>query len=261
VNEKHMEQHCENLLPYLLEELTQEQRKAFAQHLNQCERCREQLSDVRPVWKLMPLTVHEVDPPADLKDQVFSSIFPAERNESLLLETPRQTEVQPSNNHRETWWNPNVKFSWGAVAAALFILLIGVSWNNLQLRDQLSAIEDPLSSPVQVLQSYAMASADPSIEAVSGQGWLIRNGDQKRLVIQMDGLPSNRGDEVYQVWLIHNGLRQNAGTFRVDDRGRGLLTYEFDDPAIQFEHIGITLEPDPFGNQPRGKKVAGTIQS
>ncbi|MEB3100594.1 anti-sigma factor [Ferviditalea candida] len=67
-----------------------------------------------------------------------------------------------------------------------------------------------------------------------------------------------KGDEAYQVWLIKDGIRHNAGTLRADHQGNGVLTYRLNGDDKAFDAIGITLEPDSHGTRPRGKKVLGT---
>ena len=68
------------------------------------------------------------------------------------------------------------------------------------------------------------------------------------------GAAETQGDEAYQVWLIKDGQRSSAGTFRVSDtsRGIGLLAMPIQGGKLDFDAIGITLEPDEHGSQPRG---------
>jgi hypothetical protein len=71
-------------------------------------------------------------------------------------------------------------------------------------------------------------------------------------------MPRTKGDEVYQVWLLKNGNRQNAGTLKPDENGNGLITYRLP-KGHSFDDIGITLEPNPYNTQPQGYKVMGTF--
>jgi hypothetical protein len=238
---------CQHLLPYLIDDLSSDYRRDFEKHLKDCSKCRDELEELQPVWDSLPLFMEEIDPPAELKEQVFSSLFPDE-------------PAPPSySSHKSNRWKERLSTSWGKVAVVLLFLLMGVTWNNMQLRGQLSALQEEMSFPVQVVKSYTMVAADPSMKEASGSVWILQNGERKKLVVHMNGLASTQGEQAYQVWIVHNGQRQNAGTFRVDEKGRGILTYHFSDPNMQFESIGITLEPDPYGDQPRGKKVSGTI--
>jgi anti-sigma-K factor RskA len=234
---------CQDLLPFLVGELSIQERNEFEQHLQECSKCRDELQELQPIWNSLPLSVEEVDPPADLKAEVFSSIFPNET----------------SDRTNENRWRSIFRSGLGKVAVILLFLLAGVTWNNIQLRGQLIALEEELTAPTQIVQAYTMVAVDSDMQDPSGSALILQNGDQKRLVIHMNGLASTKGEEAYQVWLVNNGKRHNAGTFRVDETGRGVITYYFADPNMQFDSIGITIEPDPYGDQPRGKKVSGTI--
>jgi hypothetical protein len=57
--------------------------------------------------------------------------------------------------------------------------------------------------------------------------------------------------------LIDNGHRQSAGVFKPDKEGFGVLTVDTS-KFNSFDTIGITLEPDAEGKQPRGIKIVGT---
>jgi anti-sigma-K factor RskA len=254
---------CQDLLSYLVGELSPQERKEFEQHLQECSICRDELQELQPIWNSLPLSVEEVDPPADLKAEVFSSIFPDETTDRTTDQiSQEENQEQLSMKKRpteENRWRSIFRSGMGKVAVILLFLLVGVTWNNIQLRGQLLTLEEELTAPAQIVQAYAMVAADSDMQDASGSALILQNGDQKRLVVHMNGLASTKGEEAYQVWLVNNGKRHNAGTFRVDETGRGVITYYFDDPNMQFESIGITIEPDPYGDQPRGKKVSGTI--
>lgn len=66
-------------------------------------------------------------------------------------------------------------------------------------------------------------------------------------------------EQAYQIWLICQGKRRSAGVFYVDAYGNGAMTCEMEEGDLSFDGIGNTLEPDPHGNQPRGKKSVGNV--
>jgi anti-sigma factor RsiW len=254
---------CQDLIPYLVGELSSQRKNEFEKHVKECSICRDELQELQSVWDSLPLAMEEVDPPADLKAEVFSSIFPNEpsrnMNEPKKRETTQEQEIKMKQPNEMNRWKSLFRSGLGKIAVVLLVLLAGVVWNNLQLRGQLIALQEELIAPTQIVQAYSMEPADTEMVEPSGNAWVLQSGKQKRLVVHMNGLQSTQGQEAYQVWLIHDGKRQSAGTFRVDETGRGVITYYFNDPDVQFESIGITLEPDPYGDQPRGKKVSGTI--
>lgn len=255
---------CKDLLPYLVGELSNQGRNEFEKHLKECSICLDELQELQPIWESLPLSIEEIDPPVDLKAEVFSSIFLDQTSDKTTVHIKQEEENQEqlstvNGPDGESRWRLLFRSGMGKVAVILLILLASGTWSNIQLRGQLVALEEELKAPTQIVQAYAMAAADSDMQNTSGSALILQNGNQKRLVVYMDGLPSTKGEEAYQVWLVHEGKRHNAGTFRVDETGRGVSTYYFDDPNMQFDSIGITIEPDPYGDQPRGKKVSGTI--
>ncbi|MFK4997416.1 anti-sigma factor [Bacillus sp. N9] len=97
-----------------------------------------------------------------------------------------------------------------------------------------------------------LQSADEKTNA-DGQAYLLVQGKERRLIVQIQNLPAIEGSEVYQVWLLNNGKRANAGTFKPDETGAGVLMYKLAQNE-QFDQIGITKEPDSYGTEPRGKR-------
>lgn len=234
---------CEQILHYLTGDLSKMERLQFETHLEKCVNCQQELEELQAVWNSIPMQMELVDPPPGLKEEVFSAIFSDEK----VMPLPE----------RKKRWNP-FSTGMGKIAAALLLIVAGMSWSNLQLRSQLTAMENQQSVPMKMMQQYKLVSSITDKEGVSGVAYLLQSGSQRRLVVYMDGLPSNEGLDAYQVWLIHDGKRENAGTVRVGNGGSGILTYTFSDPNMKLDAIGVTLEPDPFGNEPRGKKILGT---
>lgn len=122
-------------------------------------------------------------------------------------------------------------------------------------KKELSAI----NLPVEVETTLSLQPADKTAVNMNTDGvaYVLQQGEERRLVVQIQNLPTLKESEVYQVWLLNKGERANAGTFKPDEAGTGLLTYKLilND---QFNQIGITKEPDPNGTQPRGKKIVGS---
>ncbi|MEW9673155.1 anti-sigma factor [Ammoniphilus sp. 3BR4] len=196
---------------------------------------------------MIPYNLEEVDVPDDLKKEVMQAIFFSEE------------EDKPASKWK---WPERLTFlglpSYIWITAALTVALVGALWNNVIMRQQLLALEQQSQLPSQVLQAYSLKSADPSLVSAKGNVWLFEQGNAKKLVFHLEGLEATKGTETYQVWLIQSGKRRSAGVFRVDKQGNGVLTYEMKEEQLPFEAIGITLEPDADGTQPRGKKVLGT---
>lgn len=90
-----------------------------------------------------------------------------------------------------------------------------------------------------------------------GRAVVYRRSQGYLVVLVVDGLPPLEGDQVYQAWLLHDGQRANAGVFTVDENGHGSLAYYTE--QFPYAGIGITREPDPWGETPRGQRMLGGI--
>lgn len=243
----------EELVAYVIGESSEKERLLIDDHLASCPFCRQEVNELREAWALIPFQLpyqpENVEVPIDLKTEVMSAIFePTKKSDPA----PVLSWHQRIGKRLVAWLPAPHRF----VMTGLAIALAGVIWNNLQLRQQLAAHHS--FQPAEVVQSYTLQAPPNAPALAKGTAWMFEQGSKKTLVLHLQGLTSTQGSEAYQVWLIHDGKRQNAGVFRVDQNGTGVLTYDMQDPSLSFEAIGITLEPDANGTQPRGKKVLGT---
>ncbi|MBP1931938.1 anti-sigma factor [Ammoniphilus resinae] len=233
------------LVAYVIGDTTEEEKHFIEKHLLRCSICHREVNELREAWNMIPYDLEETEVPVDLKEEVMLAIFPPE-------EVPKSV--------RKWTWLKRFSFSGlsphGWVTAILIVALVASVWNNLIVRQQLVALESKSEHPAQILQVYSLKSANPG--SANGNVWLFEKGNAKKLVFHLQGLEATKGSEAYQVWLIQEGKRRSAGVFLVDQNGTGILTYDMKEEQLPFDAIGITLEPDSEGTQPRGKKVLGT---
>ena len=64
----------EDLLEYSLDGLEGSGRDRAEEHLGHCQRCREQLREYLGFAEAMALSVPQVDPPGDFKEQVLKKV-------------------------------------------------------------------------------------------------------------------------------------------------------------------------------------------
>jgi anti-sigma-K factor RskA len=240
----------DKLLLYVVGEVTDEEHRFIEKHLSHCMDCRNEVKEMREAWELIPYNLEEVEVPANLKEEVMNAIFESGKTWPKTAELTWQQKIKKKFTlYRLEAYRMGV--------AVLLLLIGGLIWNNLSLREELTGLQKQSHLPTEVLQTYNLKSTDPLLISAKGSAWLFEQGERKKLVFHLQGLSGTQGMEAYQVWLIHEGKRTSAGVFRVDDQGNGVLTYEITEQE-PFEAIGITLEPDAHGTQPRGKKILGT---
>ncbi|HEU5141149.1 MAG TPA: anti-sigma factor [Bacillales bacterium] len=220
---------CDNLIPYLAGELTEEEAAQFQKHLKHCSTCPSELKELQETWQMLGHAIDERQAPPEMKSEVMDFVFSRKKPSRLAANLA------------------SFKHYFSPVTAVVMIVLligcIGLFWNNLQLRETAMEPEAWVSeAPMLVTNSFILRSNDPSTEA-QGMVYEIREGNEKKLVMVFQNMPETKGQTVYQAWLLYEGNRHNCGTFHVNENGRAVLTYRL--PAkVHFEDIEITSDSD-----------------
>ncbi|SFL49637.1 Anti-sigma-K factor rskA [Paenibacillus sp. 1_12] len=262
---------CDQVFPFFLKELSPEASNAFALHLAACPQCAEELRNLQQVWQALPYEMEEIEIPDSVKGHMFDNIMQnvleherqegMERSDAPLISAAPQMAAEEPPKLIQTGRKAG---RWSFVAAAVLYIAIGASigWGLKDYGDSRSSGSPntslPEVQPAQVVKQFILKAFDPSMPEATGKCFIKQQGDAKQLVLQVNGLNKNTGDWAYQVWFVKEGVRYNGGTFRVNEKGDGVLTYDLTPAESTFETLGITLEPDAQGTKPRGKKVLGT---
>jgi anti-sigma factor RsiW len=246
---------CEWLPSYFLKELTPEEQLQFEQHLQHCESCQDELKDLERIWEELPFTMEITDPPHEMKAEILEGIFakhpsaePGEVEEAMAdIRAHTSATIYPGFRH------------WGLLSAAGVVLLLGAYLlGDMHGRAEVTektavTAQDPWT----VQQKVQLNPADPALTGGKGDVWLMQQGNAVQVLLQVNGVPATKGSESYQMWMTSAGKRWSCGTFKVSSEGAGVLLYNLKNGA-KFDSIGVTLEPDASGKQPRGRKMFGT---
>ncbi|GAB4074559.1 hypothetical protein GCM10028778_20620 [Barrientosiimonas marina] len=103
------------------------------------------------------------------------------------------------------------------------------------------------------MTSLHLRPANSQMHETDGYAYVVQHNNTKKLIVQVDGLPKLEGTETYQVWLLKDGKRLNAGIFNTDESGSGALTHMLSQDE-DFDQTGITKDPKLDDTQPEGKK-------
>ncbi|SEN56869.1 anti-sigma factor [Paenibacillus sp. OV219] len=246
---------CELCLEYVSDACNAEEKAAFELHLPHCEACQQELQELRTVWEALPTDIHQIEPPPDLKQQVMDAALaaqPADNGRSLRHSAARRRR------------SLSRKLTPALLTAAVAGLVLMGAWNWQLRSEQLRAplpVEQALNvSAAQIKELVPLQAAGKLAGKSSGVACIVDNGQSRQFVVYLFGAGTTTGSEAYQVWLVKDGVRKSAGTFRVgpSDRGVGLLAMPMESAKLDFDSIGITIEPDDKGDQPRGTKVYGS---
>lgn len=212
--------------PYLLGALEPGEEEAVEEHLTRCPACREEERGLREIHEqLTGVSVAASSVPPDLKERVFAGLPPREDGEAAPGRATR-------NASRFASWGGRVA---AAAAAVLLLVALGAVAYSAGFFDQ----------------PEAMAALAPT-ELAPGAGGELEvwdSGPNAEASLEVWGLPQNRPDEYYELWLSRDGGRISCGTFTVDSKGRGRIyasaPYASALEEGDYQRVGITLEKFP----------------
>ncbi len=238
---------CDMCLDYISGVCSDEDKRAFERHLPDCADCRAEIDELRFVWEAFPGSMERIEPPKDLKKQVMDAALAADG------------DWKPASRRSEAkrW------IARAAVSAAALIFIAGSIWNYGLYRDRTAAplpLEQALDIPAaQIERLVSLKPENAESARTYGVACIVNNGQSRQFIVYVFGAQATVDSQAYQVWLVQDGQRRSAGTFRVDEKGIGVLALPIASSSLAFDTIGITLEPDDRGDQPRGDKKFGSV--
>jgi anti-sigma-K factor RskA len=251
---------------YLLGTLEPEEAQRFADHLDSCDACREEVVQLAGLPELLSDLPPPVGVPAGLEERTFAAIEaaatagrPSEASASSATpaleeppaaDAPGATVIPMKRPPKKGWRRPPLL----ALAAAA-VLVIGLAVGIVA--SQGGSSNAPLATIRLVAVNGGPAHGTATVRATSGG-----------LTIDMtveDLVPSRPGT-FYTCWLVGPGdtlshpNRVSVGSFVV--RGTAPVEVHWTTAANvrQFPQLGVTLEPDNGNPSHQGPKVlAGTV--
>ncbi len=185
---------------YALDALDPEERQAFEEHLEGCERCREELSAFWTVTSSLALAARGPEPRGELRDRILSAARAEPQN---VLPFRRRVALPPTRVV-------------SAIAAVAAIVAIALGAWAVSLHGRLGDANDRVAAE----QSSLAIVSDPAARTVAlakGQGQLVV-APGGRAVMVLDGLAAAPSGKTYEVWVITGTTPKRAGLFRGGNR-------------------------------------------
>jgi hypothetical protein len=199
----------EEIGAYLLGALTDDEREAFEQHMEDCVECRAEIEQLRPAADALPRSVEQVEPPVSLKTSLME-IVEREAREAAAGEGEQTWAAPPARSRpplRERLRLPSLRPAF-AVGALLLGLAVGFAVA------QLGGDEGARTVAATVDQDrIPQGSGDLRIEGDGEDGAILR----------VNQMPDLRGREVYQAWVQRDGMVIPQPTFEVGPDGSGAV--------------------------------------
>jgi anti-sigma-K factor RskA len=233
------EYHVIDLLPdYVLGILIDAEASHVAEHLATCLTCKAEFTRLQQIADDLPLALLQTSPPLAVKTKLMNAI------------TSRQSKTTPSS--QPTFWqNLSGIFRMRLPAWGVALILV-LAMGNLLLWRQFNPSNSQANTNMLV---FALAS---TTDAPNASGTLIMDQHGHYGTLVVDQLPVLDAQHQYQVWLNRNGARISSGLFSVNYEGYGSLELSAPDALIQYDSIGITIEPKGGSPAPTGAKVLGS---
>jgi hypothetical protein len=222
---------------YVLGALGDSEREAFERHLSSCSRCSEEVTRLRPVTDVLPLSVPQVEPPRTLRASLLEI---AERESGERQATVGRTEGRLRS----------------------ISLLFGRSGHRLRPVAALSG----LLLVIGLLAGYGVSrlaedGEQRTLEADVDQQRLPRGSarlvipesDWKGAILRVRGLPRLGPGRVYQVWLDRDSEVVSQAIFDVDRRGWGAAAVP--DAPGGARAVMVTREPAGGSRAPTERPI------
>jgi anti-sigma factor RsiW len=221
---------------YALDALDPEERRAYEEHLEGCERCQEELASFWDVSASLALAATGPDPSPELREKILAATRSEPQNVVPLRRAPRITRG----------------WAVGAVAAVAAVVAIALGAWAVSLHGRLGDANDRLAADRAAL---AIVS-DPAARAVDlakGNGKLVVAPDGRAAMI-VDGLAKAPSGKTYEVWVIRGTKPTRAGTFAGGDRSVVAVQGTVGNDAV----VAVTLERAGGVNAPTTTPVAAS---
>ncbi|WP_018658209.1 anti-sigma factor [Actinomadura flavalba] len=212
---------------YVLNALSDEERREFEAHLAGCETCAEEIQGLRETAARLGMAAARPAPDG-LRARVLAE---AGRTRQ---EPPRLRDVRAARFRRA---GPALLAAASLVLAALF----GAGWFGAERRaDQVEARERRTAAREAALNAVLSAPDAVAVTASvrdGGRGTVVMSRSHDRAVVVMSGIPRAPHAHTYALWLMGAGVPEPVGTM---ERAAGPVMI---DNVGRARQVGITIEP------------------
>lgn len=259
----HFEAACDHFASFLLGELDDDGSVAFLAHAKSCPDCRRDLEELwetheRLTLAATPSLAEELPPQFKqaVLEKAFSARPPTEGLWSIEAGGQPRTDAPgvrpPSDRRTASAFKQNRWKRLGSVVAVLAAFTLGIAIGE----HGFGGNGKPTVALSQLIAEAPLTSTSASPPGARGMVMVVRTGAHLRVIVSVSHLTAWKRPTYFHVWLLHNGARRSAGVFTVNRSGDGALAAVV--PVnLSFTAVGITVEPSPLGNVPRGPKVLG----
>ena len=206
---------------YALGALTEDERREFEGYLATYPELQAEVEALVSVADLLALAPQEHEPPPELRRDLLNRI--GGDADATLAEAPQRRAGL------RRLFGPG-----GLAAAAIAVLaVVGLFAWNAALRGE----NEDLRGELESRQTYELQGSSAAQDA---RGEVVEVGDG-RAVLMAENLPPVSEDEVYEAWLIRDGIPEPAGLFELS--AGGIAATPVEGSLEGADAVAVTVEP------------------
>jgi anti-sigma factor RsiW len=230
---------------YVLDALSEVERRAFEDHMSGCPACSQEVAELRETTARLGLAT-AANPPPHLWNRVRTATT------QVRQLTPLSTDSVVIRPKR---WTTRIAV-FAAAASLLAAAGIGVGWitSNDDLENQLAQSQNQLDKLQAVLSSPDAQVSTVTIGNGSATAVISRN--HNGMVVLVHGLPALPANHVYQGWFLKPGGPISAGTLAATN---GSMTADDLASAQGATGLAFTVEPSGGSSTPTAPIIPGPV--
>ena len=221
---------------YALDALDPEERAAYEAHLDECERCREELAALLSVTDALAVGASGPDPSPELRGRIVAQAR-AEPQVIVPFEPRRKRRI------------PVLAVTAGAVAA---IALVAVGAWSVHLANQ----RDDARAALAQLASIVGNPGSQSVSLATGDGRLVVSPEGNAVLV-LTGLAPAPSGKTYEAWVIRNGKAAPAGLFPGE---KGTNVVGVDGTVTSGDVVAVTVEKAGGATAPTQQPIVASNQ-
>jgi anti-sigma-K factor RskA len=221
----------EDAAPYVLGALSDQEARAFEEHIRGCPACREEIASLQGVASALPAAVTQHAAPAELRDRVLGTVR-AEAKMRAAGEARAQPEREPDRRRAGLRrGRPRWQLALGGLAAAALVVLVAL------------ALAGGSATSTRVIRAQAGAGTQAALDISNGRGQLV-----------IAGMPASPRGHVYEVWVQRAGVAHPTDAlFTVTREGRASVGVP--GSLAGASAVMVTAEPDGGSAHPTSAPV------
>ncbi len=219
---------------YALGALDDEERREFKEYLTQHPELQAEVEELDEAAKLLALAPQEYEPPPRLRRNLLELVG---------------GEAGPSfaDRRQRSRLGALIGPAGLGMAAAILAVLVGLVVWNLSLQDsneelradvrELQGESEALRADAEEIRTYELQGSGAASRA---HGQVMTTGEGPAVLMAQDLPPAPEG-QVYEAWVLHDGVPQPAGLF--EPAGEPAVV-AIEAPLEGADAVAVTLEPD-----------------